>query len=119
MPLRQKRRVLPVTFSFWKLAFSVAIGVWLGGLAFVFSCGLLYKAYMNQQFPVLAGNAASSSEAARDDANQQMFEQYQRNQQQAQERTGPDTPTCQFWQEQNRNAPSAKARDNLQRYCAP
>lgn len=118
MSLRQKRRVLPVTFSFWKLAFSVAIGVWLGGLAFLFSCGLLYKAYMNQQFPVLTGDSAAPSSAPQT-SNQQMFEQYQHNQQQAQERTGPDTPTCQFWQEQNRNAPSAKARDNLQRYCAP
>ncbi|WP_454255582.1 hypothetical protein [Pseudomonas sp. Marseille-Q8238] len=117
MANRPRHRALPIRFSFWKLALGVALGIWLGGLAFLLTCGLIYKVYMNQQFPPLPVNASPST-APVPDASQQMFDQYRRNQEKLQGRTGTDSPQCQFWQEQNEARPTAKTRDNIAHYCA-
>ena len=130
MPQRpQPRRPLAIRLSPWQLTVSIALGIWLGGLALLLSGWLLARLFWPlplielaqrlEPAPVVVQKAAQPSNP--------MFEQYQENlhkQQQQQNleqaRNNPrnlSNPQCQFWLQQDQTAPSDKSRANVLQFC--
>ncbi|TWC18958.1 MULTISPECIES: cytochrome b/b6 domain-containing protein [unclassified Pseudomonas] len=114
-----------------QLTISIALGLWLGFLAIVLTGWLLSKFFLGEQ---LAPVAAAVHQLVRPPAVQPppepqnpMFEQYQQNLQRNEQRQALDqarsnprnqsNPKCQFWLEQDRNAPSEKTRANVLQFC--
>ncbi|SDB15955.1 hypothetical protein [Pseudomonas sp. NFACC13-1] len=114
-----------------QLTFSIALGLWLGFLAIVLTGWLLSRLLFNEQ---LAPVAAAVHQLAQPPAVQPapepptpMFEQYQQNLQRNEQRQALDqarsnprnlsNPKCQFWLQQDQNAPSEKSRANVLQFC--
>jgi len=118
-----------------KLTLSIALGLWLGFLAIVLTGWLLSRFLFNEQ---LAPVAAAVHQLAQPPAAQtpvqepeqsptRMFEQYQQNLQRNEQRQALDqarsnprnlsNPKCQFWLQQDQNAPSEKSRANVLQFC--
>lgn len=118
-----------------QLTVSIALGLWLGFLAIILTGWLLSKFLLNEQLaPVAAAVhqlaqplAAQPQLQPAPEPQNRMFEQYQQNlqrneQQQAldQARNNPrnlSNPKCQFWLQQEQNAPSEKSRANVLQFC--
>ncbi|WP_010176163.1 hypothetical protein [Pseudomonas sp. PAMC 25886] len=117
------------SFSLFKLSIAVAFGLWLGFIAIVLSVWLVSR-YLPEQTvaPVarVVQQLSKPAEVAPEPPNR-MFEQYQENlrkqeQQQTldQARNNPrnlSNPKCQFWLQQDQNAPNDKSRANVLQFC--
>ena len=114
-----------------QLTVSIALGLWLGFLAIVLTGWLLSRFLFNEQ---LAPVAAAVQQLRQPPAVQPapepptpMFEQYQQNLQRNEQRQALDqarsdprnlsNPKCQFWLQQDQNAPSEKSRANVLQFC--
>jgi len=114
-----------------QLTFSIALGLWLGFLAIVLTGWLLSRWFLADQ---LAPVAAAVHQLAQPPAVQPapepptpMFEQYQQNLQRNEQRQALEqvrsnprnlsNPKCQFWLQQDQNAPSDKSRANVLQFC--
>ncbi|AKJ99501.1 MULTISPECIES: hypothetical protein [Pseudomonas] len=114
-----------------KLTVSIALGLWLGFLAIVLTGWLMSRLFLGE---TLAPVAAAVHQLAQPPAAQPapppptpMFEQYQQNLQRNEQRQALDqvrnnprnlsNPKCQFWLQQDQNAPSEKSRANVLQFC--
>ena len=115
--------------SLFKLSIAVALGLWLGFVAIALT-GWLASRYLLEQ-PVAAVTQAvqqlGKPPTVTPEPPNQMFEQYQQNlHKQEQQRTldqaranprNLSNPKCQFWLQQDQNAPSDKSRANVLQFC--
>ncbi|WP_445571542.1 cytochrome b/b6 domain-containing protein [Pseudomonas sp. E102] len=114
-----------------RLTVSIALGLWLGFVAIVLTGWLLSRFLFDEQ---LAPVAAAVHQLAQPPAVQPapepptpMFEQYQQNLQKNEQRQALElvrnnprnlsNPKCQFWLQQDQNAPSEKSRANVLQFC--
>lgn len=125
------RRRLSVALNPLTLMGSIALGLWLGFVAIALTLWLVYRVVGPAPFAPLATilqPLAPSQTAEQPTApTNVMFEQYQQNlyqneQQQRLEHARSSyrnlsNPTCQFWLQQDQNAPTDKSRANVLRFC--
>lgn len=137
MPYRPNpRRPLAVRFHVLQLSASIALGLWLGFMAIALTCWLASRLLFSEQ---LAPVATAVEQLARPPVPAQvqprpdiaphspLFEQYEENlrkneqQQRLDQARGSSrnlaNPKCQFWLQQDQNAPSEKSRANVQQFC--
>lgn len=126
----QSRRELNIAVPPLKLIGCIAVGIWLGLIAVLLTCTLLYKALPVAQSQALS-NAVSplrAPPAAQAQPAEVMFEKYQQNlresearqareQAQAEQQKSFNGPKCNFWLQQDRTAPSEKSRANVSQFC--
>ncbi|KAE9641720.1 hypothetical protein [Pseudomonas sp. PB106] len=136
MPYRPNpRRPLPVQLSALHLTGSIALGIWLGFLAIALTCWLLSRFVFTEQWaPVaqavqqLANPPAPQVQVQPEIPPQSpLFDQYEENlrrneQQQRMDQArssirNQSNPKCQFWLQQDQNAPSEKSRANVLQFC--
>ncbi|KJH76103.1 MULTISPECIES: hypothetical protein [unclassified Pseudomonas] len=137
MPYRPNpRRPLAVRFHVLQLSASIALGLWLGFMAIALTCWLASRLLFSEQLaPVataveqLARPPVPAQVQPRPDIAPQspLFEQYEENlrkneqQQRLDQARGSSrnlaNPKCQFWLQQDQNAPSEKSRANVQQFC--
>ncbi|WP_455884547.1 hypothetical protein [Pseudomonas spelaei] len=116
-------------FSLFKLSAAVAFGLWLGFIAIVLTAWLASRYLFPQSLAPVAQavqQLGKPAVAAPEPPNR-MFEQYQQNlQKQEQQQTldqardnarNLSNPKCQFWLQQDRNAPNEKSRANVLQFC--
>lgn len=112
-----------------KLTLAIALGLWLGFIAIMLTA-VLASRYL---FPHGLTSAVQAVEPLRKPENaapeppNRMFEQYQQNlQKQEQQQTldqarnnarNLSNPKCQFWLQQDQNAPNEKSRANVLQFC--
>ncbi|PTR19488.1 hypothetical protein [Pseudomonas sp. GV085] len=128
------RRSFPISLNALQLTGSIALGIWLGFIAIVLTCWLASRLLFSEQ---LASVAAAVEQLAKppvvtqpvpDIAPQSpLFEQYEENLRKNEQRQRLDqarssgrnlsNPSCQFWLQQDRTAPSEKSRANVQQFC--
>lgn len=128
------RRSFPISLNALQLAGSIALGMWLGFIAIVLTCWLASRLLFSEQ---LASVAAAVEQLAKppvvtqpvpDIAPQSpLFEQYEENLRKNEQQQRLDqarsssrnlsNPSCQFWLQQDRTAPSEKSRANVQQFC--
>lgn len=113
----------------FKLSVAIAFGVWLGFIAIVLSTWLASRYLFSQSLaPVTqAVQQLGKPAPATPEPPNRMFEQYTENlrkqeQQQTldQARNNPrnmNNPKCQFWLQQDQNAPNEKSRANVLQFC--
>ncbi|QJI28242.1 hypothetical protein HKK55_05805 [Pseudomonas sp. ADAK18] len=115
--------------SLFKLSIAVAFGLWLGFIAIVLTVWLASR-YAPEHAVAPVAQAVQQwgkpAVAAPEPPNR-LFEQYQENlrkqeQQQTldQARNNPrnlSNPKCQFWLQQDQNAPSDRSRANVLQFC--
>ncbi|HGM5580940.1 TPA: hypothetical protein ACKP22_002633 [Pseudomonas putida] len=129
-----RRRELKITLNPLQLIVCVAFGLWLGAVAIALSLWLAWQLWPQQVEP-LAQAVAPAQAPARStpapvappqpaDAQQAMFERYKEilHTQEAQQaiEANPrnlNSPKCQFWLQQNRNAPTDKSQANVLEFC--
>ena len=126
-----RRRAVNISLSPVQLVLSIALGLWLGAVAVGLSVGLVWQLWPEQVEP-LARAVAPARVApgptppapAQQDAQQAMFERYQQvlQEQQARQAIEADprhlaNPKCQFWLQQNRNAPTANSQAKVMEFC--
>ena len=117
------------SFSLFKLSIAVAFGLWLGFIAIVLTTWLASRYLFPQSLAPVAQavqQLGKPAVAAPEPPNR-MFEQYQENlrkqeQQQTldQARTNARNlanPKCQFWLQQDQNAPNEKSKANVLQFC--
>ena len=137
MPYRPNpRRPLAVRLNVLQLSASIALGLWLGFMAIALTCWLASRLLFSEQ---LAPVATAVEQLARPPVPAQvqsrpniapqspLFEQYEENlrkneqQQRLDQARGSSrnlaNPKCQFWLQQDQNAPSEKSRANVQQFC--
>ncbi|MCK6186740.1 MULTISPECIES: hypothetical protein [unclassified Pseudomonas] len=115
--------------SLFKLSAAVAFGLWLGFIAIVLTAWLASRYLFPQSLAPVAQavqQLGKPAVAAPEPPNR-MFEQYQQNlQKQEQQQTldqardnarNLSNPKCQFWLQQDRNAPNEKSRANVLQFC--
>ncbi|QLG92272.1 hypothetical protein HZF02_09975 [Pseudomonas yamanorum] len=116
--------------SLFKLSIAVALGLWLGFIAIVLTVWLASR-YLPQQTVAPVARVVlqqlDKPVVVTPQPPNRMFEQYQENlrkqeQQQTldQARNNPrnlSNPKCQFWLQQDQNAPSDKSRANVLQFC--
>ena len=137
MPYRPNpRRPLAVRLNVLQLSASIALGLWLGFMAIALTCWLASRLLFSEQLaPVataveqLARPPAPAHVQPRPDIAPQspLFDQYEENlrkneqQQRLDQARGSSrnlaNPKCQFWLQQDQNAPSEKSRANVQQFC--
>jgi len=115
--------------SLFKLSAAIAFGVWLGFVAIALNAWLASRYLFPQSLAPVAQavqQLGTPVEVPPEPPNR-LFEQYQKNlrkqeQQQTldQARNNPrnlSNPKCQFWLQQDQNAPSDKTRTNVLQFC--
>ncbi|CRM31707.1 hypothetical protein [Pseudomonas sp. 31 R 17] len=115
--------------SLFKLCIAIAAGVWLGFIAIALTTWLASRYLFPQSLAPVAQAVQQLGKppaAAPEPANR-MFEQYQQNlQKQEQQQTleqarnnarNLSNPKCQFWLQQDQNAPNEKSRANVLQFC--
>lgn len=127
-----RRRELNVSVHPLKLIACIAIGIWLGFIAVALTGMLFYKALPAAQTQVINNAAAqlSAPPAAKPapEAEKTMFEKYEQSlresearqaweQAQEQQQKNFNAPKCNFWMQQDRNAPTEKSRANVIQFC--
>ncbi|MFL1515149.1 hypothetical protein [Pseudomonas prosekii] len=131
MPYRPNpRRPLPIRLSAVQLSGSIALGIWLGFLAIALTCWLASRWLFPEQLAPVAQavqQLAKPPAVVQPEAETPMFEQYQENLRQNELQQNLDqarsntrnlsNPKCQFWLQQDRNAPNEKSRANVQQFC--
>lgn len=125
------QRSLKIHLKPVQLIACVALGLWLGAVAIALSLWLAWWLWPEQARPLAqAVVPALSAPPPTPDAQAQMFERYnailqqqeQQQQQQARDATqgrprNLNNPACQFWLQQDRNAPSDKSQANVMEHC--
>ncbi|WP_347908100.1 hypothetical protein [Pseudomonas grandcourensis] len=128
------RRSVPISLNALQLTGSIALGMWLGFIAIVLTCWLASRLLFSEQ---LAPVAAAVAQLAQPPAVAQpvpnmpsqspLFEQYEENLRKNEQQQRLDqarnssrnlsNPSCQFWLQQDRTAPSEKSRANVLQFC--
>jgi hypothetical protein len=115
--------------SVLKLSIAIAIGVWLGFIAIALTAWLASDYLFKQALAPVAQAVQQLGKPAvvAPEPPNRMFEQYEKNlhkqeQQQTldQARNNPrnlSNPKCQFWLQQDQNAPNDKSRANVLQFC--
>ncbi len=116
--------------SLFKLIVGIAFGVWLGFLAIVLSTWLASRYLFPQSLAPVAQAVEQLGKPAvvvAPEPPNRLFEQYQQNlQKQEQQQTleqartnarNLSNPKCQFWLQQDQNAPNEKSRANVLQFC--
>lgn len=114
--------------SLFKLCIAIAAGMWLGFIAIALTTWLASRYLFPQSLAPVAQAVQHLGEPATvvPEPPNRMFEQYQQNlktqEQQVldQARSNPrnlSNPKCQFWLQQDQNAPSEKTRANVLQLC--
>lgn len=128
------RRSFPISLNALQLTGSIALGMWLGFIAIVLTCWLASRLLFSEQ---LAPVAAAVEQLAKPPVVAQsvpdippqspLFEQYEENLRKNEQQQRLDqarsssrnlsNPSCQFWLQQDRTAPSEKSRANILQFC--
>ena len=115
--------------SLFKLCFAIALGLWLGFVAIVLTVWLASRYVFPQSLAPVAQAVEQLGKPAvvTPEPPNRMFEQYQQNlQKQEQQQTleqarknarNLSNPKCQFWLQQDQNAPNEKTRANVLQFC--
>jgi len=115
--------------SLFKLIVAIALGIWLGFIAIALTTWLASHYLFEQTLAPVAQAVQQLGKPAvvAPEPPNRMFEQYQENlrkqeQQQTldQVRANPRNlanAKCQFWLQQDQNAPSDKTRTNVLQFC--
>ncbi len=123
------RRPLRISFNALTLSASIALGLWLGFLAIAFSCWLALRFLPSPHLAPIAQAVQQLTQPTMTTPEQpnRLFEQYQENLRKNEElqtldnaRSNPRNlanPKCQFWLQQDQNAPSEKSRANVLQFC--
>lgn len=125
------RRRLSVSLNPLTLIGAIALGLWLGFFAIALTLWLVYRIVgptaLTPLTAVMQPLAPSQPAEPPTTPTNVMFEQYQQNlyqneQQQRLEQARSSyrnlsNPTCQFWLQQDQNAPTDKSRANVLRFC--
>jgi len=134
MPYRPNpRRPLPIQLNAAQLSGSIALGLWLGFLAIALTCWLASRFLFNEQLAPVAqavqqlANPPVVQQAPDIPAQSPLFEQYEENLRKSEQAQRLDqarssnrnlsNPKCQFWLQQDQNAPSEKSRANVLQFC--
>lgn len=115
--------------SLFKLSAAIAFGVWLGFVAIALTVWLASRYLFPESLAPVAQavqQLGKPVEVAPEPPNR-MFEQYQQNlHKQEQQQTldqarnnarNLSNPKCQFWLQQDQNAPNEKTRANVLQFC--
>ncbi|KRP70342.1 MULTISPECIES: hypothetical protein [Pseudomonas] len=115
--------------SLFKLCIAIAAGVWLGFIAIALTAWLASRYLFPQSLEPVAQAVQQLGEPATvvPQPPNRMFEQYQQNLQKQEQQQALDqarsnarnlsNPKCQFWLQQDQNAPSEKTRANVLQFC--
>lgn len=116
--------------SLFKLCIAIAAGVWLGFIAIALTTWLASRYLFPQSLAPVAQAVQQLSKPATVDESQppnRLFEQYQQNLQKQEQQQALDqarsnarnlsNPKCQFWLQQDQNAPNEKTRANVLQFC--
>ncbi|MCK3833020.1 hypothetical protein [Pseudomonas fluorescens] len=115
--------------SLFKLCIAIAAGVWLGFIAITLTVWLATRYLFPQSLAPVAQAVQQLGEPAAvvPQPPNRMFEQYQQNLQKQEQQQALDqarsnarnlsNPKCQFWLQQDQNAPSEKTRANVLQFC--
>ena len=139
MPYRPAtRRPISIQLNMLKLSGSIALGLWLGFIAIALTCWLASRLFFPEQLaPVTSAVEHWVKPPVPEQVELQprpdippqspLFEQYEENlrkneqQQRLDQARGSSrnlaNPKCQFWLQQDQNAPSEKSRANVQQFC--
>jgi len=115
--------------SLFKLCIAIAAGVWLGFIAIALTAWLASRYLFPQSLaPVAqAGQQLGKPAMVEPQPPNRLFEQYQQNLQKQEQQQALDqarsnarnlsNPKCQFWLQQDQNAPNEKTRANVLQFC--
>jgi small-conductance mechanosensitive channel len=135
MPYRPNpRRPLPIQLNALQLTGSIALGLWLGFIAIALTFWLVSRLFFSEQMaPVAAAveqltKPAVVAQPAPDIPPQSpIFQQYEENLRKNEQAQRLDqarssnrnlsNAKCQFWLQQDQNAPSEKSRANVLQFC--
>lgn len=131
--MARPRRILRISFNPAVLTLSVALGVWLGFIAISLTAYLGYQFYMAdsetpvaQAFtpPPASPQPAPTPPSTGEERLQKYEERYNTTQradnerlERLEEQRRLNDAKCQFWTEQYRNAPTEKAKRNMDQEC--
>ncbi|MFC5698085.1 hypothetical protein ACFPU0_21330 [Pseudomonas sp. GCM10022186] len=135
--MARQRRILRISFSPLALILSVALGVWLGFIAIGATTYFGYQLYMaNAQAPVAEvftpppapSQPAPAPAPALPSSGEERLQKYEENysaaqradnerQERLEEQRRLGDAKCQFWTDQYRNAPTEKAKRNMDQEC--
>ncbi|KAF2406083.1 hypothetical protein ACMSI6_19555 [Pseudomonas antarctica] len=117
------------SLSLFKLSVAVAFGLWLGFIAIVLTTWLASRYLFPQSLAPVAQAVQQLGQPAvvAPQPPNRMFEQYQENlRKQEQQHTldqarnnarNLSNPKCQFWLQQDQNAPNEKSKANVLQFC--
>jgi len=139
MPYRpDTRRPMSIQLNMLKLSGSIALGLWLGFIAIALTCWVASRLlFPGQLAPVTCAVEHWVKPPAPEQEQLQprpdippqspLFEQYEENLRKNEQQQRLDqarsssrnlaNPKCQFWLQQDQNAPSEKSRANVQQFC--
>lgn len=115
--------------SLFKLCIAIAAGVWLGFIAIALTTWLTSRYLFPERLAPVAQAVQQLGKPTviEPQPPNRLFEQYQQNlqkqaQQQALDQARSNTrnlsnPKCQFWLQQDQNAPNEKTRANVLQFC--
>ncbi|MFL1504587.1 hypothetical protein ACI77J_24380 [Pseudomonas sp. O64] len=118
------------SLSLFKLSIAVAFGLWLGFIAIVLTTWLASRYVFPQSLAPVAQAVQQLGKPATVVAPEppnRMFEQYQENLRKQEQQQTLDqarnnarnlaNPKCQFWLQQDQNAPNEKSKANVLQFC--
>ena len=118
------------SLSLFKLSIAVAFGLWLGFIAIVLTTWLASRYLFPQSLAPVAQAVQQLGKPAHvvvPEPPNRMFEQYQQNLQKQEQQQALDqarnnarnlsNPKCQFWLQQDQNAPTEKSKANVLQFC--
>jgi len=117
------------SLSLFKLSAAIAFGVWLGFIAIVLTTWLASRYLFPQSLAPVAQavQQLGKPEVVAPEPPNRLFEQYQQNLQKQEQQQRLDqarnnarnlsNPKCQFWLQQDQNAPNEKTRANVLQFC--
>jgi hypothetical protein len=128
------RRSFQISLNALQLTGSIALGMWLGFIAIVLTCWLVSRLLFSEQLAPVAAvveHLAKPPVAAQPvpdiPPQSPLFEQYEENLRKNEQQQRLDqarsssrnlsNPSCQFWLQQDRTAPSEKSRANVLQFC--
>lgn len=117
------------SLSLPKLTLAIALGVWLGFIAIALTTWMASRYLFPQSLAPVAQAVEQLGKPApvTPEPPNRMFEQYQQNLQKQEQQQALDqarnnarnlsNPKCQFWLQQDQNAPNEKTRANVLQFC--
>ena len=115
--------------SLFKLCVAIAFGLWLGFIAIVLTTWLASRYLFPQSLAPVAQAVQQLGKpaAVAPEPPNRMFEQYTDNLRKKEQQQSLDqarsnarnlsNPKCQFWLQQDQNAPNEKTRANVLQFC--